>query len=241
MRSVFILGSLGIVCFQGIKSAGGPSWGQSEGRLWWQRPDGNRNRAWSSAAENASRPRKQETVRNQDNSWRSQDSHRPDTRYSDDNRGHSERPRRRHQSSYRDQERDGQNIRLSNQELSRRANKPRFEKLSDYYAESSEVQSSYKNTSTKLLERTPEYKVETRGGDTFIEFARSGEAQVVPNHCWYQGTQYECGLSLSCVFAGAKAMDLCNGGMIWSCCVPRDRVVNQAQLDSQHAIANASK
>ena len=182
MRSVFILGSLGIVCFQGIKSAGGPSWGQSDGRLWWQRPDGNRNRAWSSAAENASRPRKQETVRNQDNSWRSQDSHRPDTRYSDDNRGYSERPRRRHQSSYRDQERDGQNIRLSNQELSRRANKPRFEKLSDYYAESSEVQSSYKNTSTKLLERTPEYKVETRGGDTFIEFARSGEAQGKITH-----------------------------------------------------------
>jgi len=27
---------------------------------------------------------------------------------------------------------------------------------------------------------------------------------VVPNHCWYEGTRYECGLSLSCVFAGAK-------------------------------------
>ena len=56
---------------------------------------------------------------------------------------------------------------------------------------------------------------------------------VVPNHCWYQGTQYECGLSLSCVFAGAKAMDLCNGGMIWSCCVPRDRVVNQVNYQNQ--------
>ena len=27
---------------------------------------------------------------------------------------------------------------------------------------------------------------------------------VVPNHCWYQSNKYECGLSLSCVFAGAK-------------------------------------
>ena len=177
MRSIFILGSLGIVCFQGIKSAGGPYRGQSDGRLWWQRPDGNRNRAWTSAAENSSRPRKQETVRNQDNSWHSRDSLRPDSRYSDENRGYSERPSRRHQNSYRDKERDSQEIRLSSQELSRRANKPRFEKLSDYYAASSEVQSSYKNTSTQLLERTPEYKVETRGGDTFIEFARSGEAQ----------------------------------------------------------------
>ena len=47
--------------------------------------------------------------------------------------------------------------------------------------------------------------------------------QVVPNHCWYQGHQYQCGLSLSCVFSGSKPLDLCNGGMVWSCCVPRGR------------------
>ena len=46
---------------------------------------------------------------------------------------------------------------------------------------------------------------------------------MVPNHCWYQGHRYECGLSLSCVFAGSKPLDLCNGGMVWSCCVPRAR------------------
>lgn len=46
-------------------------------------------------------------------------------------------------------------------------------------------------------------------------------AKVVPNHCWFQGHQYQCGLSLSCVFAGSKPLDLCNGGMVWSCCVPR--------------------
>lgn len=242
MRSLFILGSLGIVCFQGIKSAEGR--GQSDGRVWWQRPDGNRNRAWSSAAEHVSRPRQHQTISSQNDSWQSRDSYRPDQRHADDHRGYSERPRRRHQSSDRNRERDRQGLRLSTQELSRRANRPsgpRFEKLSDYYAASSELQHSYKNTSSTLLERTPEYKVETRGGDTFIEFARSGEAQVVPNHCWYSGVQYDCGLSLSCVFAGAKAMDLCNGGMIWSCCVPRDRVVDQAQVDSQHAIANATQ
>jgi len=222
MRSILILGW--VVSIQGVEGAG---WGESEGRLWWQRPDGNRNRARSSAAEHVWGPRQHQGVRSQD------------TRQAEEHRRFSERPRRRHQNSYRDRERDSQELRLSNQELSRRANRPRFEKLSDYYTASSEVQSHYKNSSTKLLERTPEYKVETRGGDTFIEFARSGEAQVVPNHCWYSGVQYDCGLSLSCVFAGAKAMNLCNGGMIWSCCVPRDRVVDQADLDSQHAIANA--
>jgi len=53
--------------------------------------------------------------------------------------------------------------------------------------------------------------------------AKAVENQVVPNHCWYQGHRYECGLSLSCVFAGSKPLDLCNGGMVWSCCVPRAR------------------
>ena len=56
-----------------------------------------------------------------------------------------------------------------------------------------------------------------------------------------------------------KALDLCNGGMIWSCCVPRDRLGTQVRgsgspedyilfgfylqtdIESPHAIHNASK
>ena len=77
----------------------------------------------------------------------------------------------------------GDELRLSSHVLSRRrgGGRPRFEKLSDYYAASDEVQSYYESNSNdntvKIIERTPDYKVETRGGDTFIEFARSGEAQ----------------------------------------------------------------
>ena len=72
-------------------------------------------------------------------------------------------------------------------------------------------------------------------GGGIVDVGQFGESQnnicliVVPNFCWYSGAQYECGLSLSCVFAGAKAMDLCNGGMIWSCCVPRDRITDQVR------------
>eukprot|EP00095_Tigriopus_kingsejongensis_P003557 snap_masked-scaffold1080_size63862-processed-gene-0.7 protein:Tk03557 transcript:snap_masked-scaffold1080_size63862-processed-gene-0.7-mRNA-1 annotation:"hypothetical protein D910_02457" len=54
--------------------------------------------------------------------------------------------------------------------------------------------------------------------------APSSAEDQVPNFCWYRGHKYECGLSLSCVFGGNKALDLCNGGMIWSCCVPRSEV-----------------
>ena len=35
----------------------------------------------------------------------------------------------------------------------------------------------FSQTSSHLLESTPEYTIETRGGDTIIEFARSGETQ----------------------------------------------------------------
>ncbi|XP_076061251.1 uncharacterized protein LOC143037031 [Oratosquilla oratoria] len=46
----------------------------------------------------------------------------------------------------------------------------------------------------------------------------------IPQKCWYRSKQYGCGLSVSCVFQGAKPLDLCSGGMIWSCCVPRNEV-----------------
>ena len=47
---------------------------------------------------------------------------------------------------------------------------------------------------------------------------------LVPNHCWYRGFKYECGLSLTCAMTGKKAMDLCNGGLIWTCCIDRDKI-----------------
>ena len=40
----------------------------------------------------------------------------------------------------------------------------------------------------------------------------------------YRGEQYDCNLATTCVFSGYKPMDLCNGGMIWSCCVDREKV-----------------
>lgn len=42
---------------------------------------------------------------------------------------------------------------------------------------------------------------------------------VIPQTCKYRSKKYECGLSISCILGGGKPMDLCSGGMIWSCCV----------------------
>jgi len=47
---------------------------------------------------------------------------------------------------------------------------------------------------------------------------------LVPNNCWYRGEKYECALSLTCAMQGRKSLDLCNGGLIWTCCVDRDKI-----------------
>ncbi len=54
--------------------------------------------------------------------------------------------------------------------------------------------------------------------------ATEGGLNLIPNHCWYRGNKYECGLSITCAISGKKSMDLCNGGLIWSCCVSREEI-----------------
>jgi hypothetical protein len=47
---------------------------------------------------------------------------------------------------------------------------------------------------------------------------------LVPNNCWYRGEKYDCDLSLTCAIKGRKSLDLCNGGLIWTCCVDREKI-----------------
>ena len=61
------------------------------------------------------------------------------------------------------------------------------------------------------------------GGGVAVD-SGSESLGLVPNYCWYRGEKYECGLSLTCAMTGKKAMDLCNGGLIWTCCVDRDKI-----------------
>ncbi|XP_053965103.1 serine proteinase stubble-like isoform X1 [Anastrepha ludens] len=48
------------------------------------------------------------------------------------------------------------------------------------------------------------------------------ELDLIPQTCRFRGHKFECGLSISCVLGGGKPLDLCSGGMIWSCCVDKD-------------------
>ncbi|XP_067123352.1 transmembrane protease serine 9-like [Centruroides vittatus] len=45
---------------------------------------------------------------------------------------------------------------------------------------------------------------------------------AAPRTCTYHGSDYPCMLAVSCWIQGKKAIDLCSGGMFWSCCIPRN-------------------
>ncbi|XP_077564125.1 trypsin-1-like isoform X1 [Haemaphysalis longicornis] len=51
-----------------------------------------------------------------------------------------------------------------------------------------------------------------------------------PQKCFYRGNAYSCGLGLSCWIQGKRPVDLCNGGIIWSCCVPRNAEPSKAGM-----------
>ncbi|KAK6634643.1 hypothetical protein RUM43_012044 [Polyplax serrata] len=71
--------------------------------------------------------------------------------------------------------------------------------------------------------------------DQFIEMLGS----MIPQSCWYKGIKFDCGLSISCVLAGGKPLDLCSGGMIWSCCVSPEKIT--VKDPNINALQNASK
>lgn len=47
--------------------------------------------------------------------------------------------------------------------------------------------------------------------------------KVIPQTCWYNGNVFDCSLSISCIIDGGKPLDLCSGGLIWSCCITREK------------------
>ncbi|XP_039297522.1 serine proteinase stubble isoform X2 [Nilaparvata lugens] len=63
--------------------------------------------------------------------------------------------------------------------------------------------------------------------------------KMIPQSCWYNGAKFDCGLSISCVLEGGKPLDLCSGGLIWSCCVSRDNVHSSSDPNIG-ALENAS-
>lgn len=64
---------------------------------------------------------------------------------------------------------------------------------------------------------------------------------VIPQTCKYKGTKFECGLSISCVLGGGRPVDLCSGGLIWSCCVDDDDISDDVKRPTAALLQNASE
>jgi len=65
---------------------------------------------------------------------------------------------------------------------------------------------------------------------------------VIPQTCWYNGNVFDCSLSISCIIDGGKPLDLCSGGLIWSCCVTREKVTTSTAPPAATVLAeNTSK
>ncbi|XP_051168811.1 serine proteinase stubble-like isoform X2 [Leptopilina boulardi] len=63
---------------------------------------------------------------------------------------------------------------------------------------------------------------------------------LIPQTCKYKGAKFECGLSISCVLGGGRPVDLCSGGMIWSCCVDDDDIPEKVTKPTSGLLQNAS-
>ncbi|PNF43458.1 hypothetical protein B7P43_G10806 [Cryptotermes secundus] len=71
-------------------------------------------------------------------------------------------------------------------------------------------------------------------------YTRFFEELLIPQTCWYNSFKFDCGLSISCVLAGGKPLDLCSGGLLWSCCVSRDKIHTNQQEPNVGALENAT-
>ncbi|XP_076679296.1 trypsin II-P29 isoform X3 [Andrena cerasifolii] len=66
------------------------------------------------------------------------------------------------------------------------------------------------------------------------------ELGLIPQTCTYKGATFDCGLSISCVLGGGRPVDLCSGGLIWSCCIDDDDIPEKIPRPTAGLLQNAS-
>lgn len=47
-----------------------------------------------------------------------------------------------------------------------------------------------------------------------------------PQKCSHKSESYQCTFGITCWMSGQRPLDLCNGGIFWSCCVPFETATN---------------
>ncbi|XP_039309477.1 serine proteinase stubble isoform X3 [Solenopsis invicta] len=92
-----------------------------------------------------------------------------------------------------------------------------------------------KNFGQPEKEENIENAIDSHGQMRFFD-----ELGLIPQTCKYKGAKFECGLSISCVLGGGRPVDLCSGGLIWSCCVDDDDIPEQASRPTVGLLQNAT-
>ncbi|KYQ48687.1 Serine proteinase stubble [Trachymyrmex zeteki] len=64
--------------------------------------------------------------------------------------------------------------------------------------------------------------------------------RMIPQTCKYKGARFECGLSISCVMNGGRPVDLCSGGLLWSCCVDDEDIPEKVPRPTVGLLQNAT-
>ncbi|XP_076679294.1 uncharacterized protein LOC143374760 isoform X1 [Andrena cerasifolii] len=64
--------------------------------------------------------------------------------------------------------------------------------------------------------------------------------RMIPQTCTYKGATFDCGLSISCVLGGGRPVDLCSGGLIWSCCIDDDDIPEKIPRPTAGLLQNAT-
>ncbi|XP_055930663.1 serine proteinase stubble-like isoform X1 [Argiope bruennichi] len=125
------------------------------------------------------------------------------------------------------------------------------EAYSPFFLRSSFHEETRKNDPGRVIHKTPlknlDIPVSSNNPQKFLDqnffYNMMNVAQYLqslPSSCHYEGTRYSCNIGLGCVFQGKRPVDLCNGGLLWSCCVPRNIVpsvinlVNEPECGRSH-------
>ncbi|XP_029344460.1 serine proteinase stubble isoform X2 [Acyrthosiphon pisum] len=101
------------------------------------------------------------------------------------------------------------------------------------YNDTANVLTSNNSSTARLKQQGMQHKTKKKKGRFFEQF-------LIPQTCWYNSNKFDCGLSISCVLEGGKPVDLCSGGMIWSCCVSRDKIQTSGSSSSSSSPSSSS-
>ncbi|CAL7950822.1 unnamed protein product [Xylocopa violacea] len=128
--------------------------------------------------------------------------------------------------------------------LKTKINNGEFEQLTTNYRQGRRRKLSSQQQGTLLVEALRKKRNHTEDHRGYNSDLQNGLmdmlGRMIPQTCTYKGTTFDCGLSISCVLGGGRPVDLCSGGLIWSCCVDDDDIPEKIPRPTIGLLQNAT-